>query len=40
MYISEFWCGALATILIELGLVMAYGMYTSFEDKKKKDKNK
>ncbi len=40
MYISEFWCGAIATILVELSLVIAYGMWTSFEEKKHKNKNR
>lgn len=40
MYISEFWCGSIATILVELGLVIAYGVWTSFEEKKNKEKNK
>ena len=27
MYISEFWCGVAAVILIEFTLLVAYGIY-------------
>lgn len=40
MYISEFWCGAIATILVEFSIVIVYGIWTSVEEKKNKDKNK
>lgn len=40
MYISEFLCGAITALLVELGLAIAYGMWISFKEKKSKDKNK
>lgn len=36
MYIPEFACGVAATIVVELILIIAYGMYESWQDKKKK----
>lgn len=37
MYVSEFWCGVLATILIE---IIALVGYTISDSRKKKDKSK
>lgn len=33
MYISEFWCGVGATVLVELVSLIGYGIYINREDK-------
>ena len=34
MYISEFACGVIATIVVELALIIAYAIYVNFRKKK------
>lgn len=34
MYISEFVCGVIATIGVEIGLLIIYAIYDSFRKKK------
>lgn len=34
MYIPPFWCGVIATILVELGLVIAAAMIVTIQDEK------
>lgn len=33
MYINPFWCGVIATILVELGAIIIYAIYDSKKDK-------
>ena len=35
MYISEFWCGVLATIGVEVIAIVGYAISISFKSKKK-----
>lgn len=35
MYIPEFWCGAIATILIEFSAIIAYSFYFNVRKKEK-----
>lgn len=34
MYINPFWCGVIATILTELGTIIAYAIYLDIKKKK------
>lgn len=34
MYIEPFWCGVVATVLVELAAVIAYEIYASWKGKK------
>lgn len=34
MYISEFACGVIATIVVEIALIIAYVIYDNFKKKK------
>lgn len=36
MYISEFWCGVIFTILLEVAALVIYGIVDSMKKKKKK----
>lgn len=36
MYIPEFWCGALATIGVEIAFLIGYSVYLSSRGRKKK----
>ncbi len=38
MYIPEFWCGVIATLFIELALVVVYGIYLSNKNKEIEEK--
>ena len=38
MYISEFWCGVLATILIEIFIIIGYGVWNGQKNKDKEEK--
>lgn len=33
MYIPEFWCGVIATILVECIAIVAYGIYLNIKKK-------
>lgn len=33
MYIPEFWCGVLATLLLEAGALILYGIYLNTKNK-------
>lgn len=35
MYINPFWCGVVATILVELGLIIGYAIYDNAKKKEK-----
>lgn len=37
MYISEFWCGVLATILTELSIIIGCGVWIGSKNKDKKE---
>lgn len=34
MYINPFICGVIATILVELAMIIVYGIYTDWKKKK------
>ena len=33
MYINPFWCGVIATILVELGAIITYAIYSNDKNK-------
>ncbi len=33
MYINSFWCGVIATILVELGAIIGYAIYDHYKKK-------
>lgn len=33
MYINPFWCGVIATVLVELGLLVGYTIYNNTKKK-------
>lgn len=35
MFINEFWCGAIATVLLEIVILIGGGIYIMKKDKKK-----
>lgn len=37
MYIPEFWCGVIATVVFEIGVFVGYGIYLEFKKKGKDD---
>ena len=39
MYIPEFWCGVILTVLVELIVVFAMSMISIMKDRKEKRKN-
>ena len=39
MYINPFWCGVIATILVELGAIITYAIYLDREKKKQNVEN-
>ena len=39
MYIPEFWCGVILTILVELIVVFAMSMFAIMRDRKEKRRN-
>lgn len=39
MYIPEFWCGVILTVLLELILVFVMSMFATMKDRKEKMRN-
>ena len=39
MYIPEFWCGVILTVLLELILVFVMSMFATMKDRKEKRRN-
>lgn len=39
MYIPEFWCGVILTILVELIAMFAMSMFATMKDRKEKSRN-
>lgn len=33
MYISEFWCGVIATVVLEIGFLIGYAIYLNCKKK-------
>ena len=39
MYIPEFWCGVILTVLLELIVVFVMSMFVTMKDRKEKRRN-
>lgn len=39
MYIPEFWCGVILTVLLELIVVFVMSMFATMKDRKEKRRN-
>ena len=39
MYIPEFWCGVILTILVELVVMFVMSMFVTMKDRKEKRRN-
>ena len=39
MYIPEFWCGVILTVLVELIVVFVMSMFVTMKDRKEKRRN-
>lgn len=35
MYIPKFWCGVIATLFIEIAIIVMWTLYTDYKNKKK-----
>lgn len=33
MYIPEFWCGVISTVIFEIGFLIGYGIYLNYKKK-------